>query len=111
MEKNVCPMCEMDDVLQSPTRWECATCGHEWERAPEAEGPSGPRIVKDANGNALANGDIVTLIKDLPLKGGSQTLKCGTKSKAIRLVDGDHEITCKMDAITVFLKACFVKKA
>ena len=113
MEKTVCPMCEMDDVLESPTRWECATCGHEWERAPaaEAESSSGPRVVKDANGNALANGDIVALIKDLPLKGASQTLKSGTKSKPIRLVDGDHEITCKMDGITVFLKACFVKKA
>lgn len=53
----------------------------------------------------------MTLIKDLPLKGSSQTLKCGTKSKPIRLVDGDHEITCKMDGTTVFLKACFVKKA
>ncbi|MFI5362571.1 MAG: zinc ribbon domain-containing protein YjdM [Elusimicrobiota bacterium] len=111
MEKTVCPMCEMDDVLESPTRWECATCGHEWERAPQAETPSEARVVKDANGNALANGDSVTLIKDLPLKGASQTLKAGTKSKAIRLVDGDHEITCKMDGITVFLKACFVKKA
>ena len=111
MDKTVCPMCEMDDILESPTRWECATCGHEWERAPEAETPSGPRVVKDANGNALADGDIVILIKDLPLKGASQTLKSGTKSKAIRLVDGDHEITCKMDGISVFLKACFVKKS
>ena len=108
MKKTVCPMCELDDILESPTRWECATCGHEWERAAEA---AAPRVVKDANGNALADGDFVTLIKDLPLKGASQTLKSGTKSKAIRLVDGDHEITCKMDGITVFLKACFVKKA
>jgi protein PhnA len=111
MEKIACPMCEMDDVLESPTRWECATCGHEWERAPEAAAPPGPRVVKDANGNALADGDVVILIKDLPLKGASRTLKSGTKSKAIRLVDGDHEITCKMEGITVFLKACFVKKA
>lgn len=111
MEKKVCPQCEMDDILESPTRWECATCGHEWERAPEAESAPGPRVVKDANGNALADGDVVLLIKDLPLKGSSQTLKSGTKSKPIRLVDGDHEITCKMDGTTVFLKACFVKKA
>jgi len=109
-DKPVCPMCEMDDVLESPARWECKTCGHEWERAPEAEA-SGPRVVKDANGNALADGDVVMLIKDLPLKGASQTLKSGTKSKAIRLVDGDHEISCKMDGVSVFLKACFVKKA
>ena len=111
MTKPVCPMCEMDDILEAPTRWECATCGHEWERAPEADAPSGPRVVKDAHGNVLADGDVVTLIKDLPLKGASLTLKVGAKSKPIRLVDGDHEITCKMDGITVFLKACFVKKA
>ena len=101
----------MDDILESPTRWECATCGHEWERAPEVETSPGPRVVKDANGNVLADGDIVALIKDLPLKGSSLTLKIGAKSKPIRLVEGDHEITCKMDGITVFLKACFVKKA
>lgn len=111
MEKTVCPVCEMDDVLESPTRWECATCGHEWERAPEAEVASDPRVVMDANGNVLANGDVVILIKDLPLKGASRTLKSGSKSKAIRLVNGDHEITCKMDGVVVFLKACFVKKA
>ena len=111
MEKTLCPMCEMDDILESPARWECATCGHEWERASAAETSSGPREVKDANGNTLADGDVVTLIKDLPLKGSSQTLKVGTKSKPIRLVEGDHEITCKMEGLTVFLKACFVKKA
>lgn len=111
MEKPVCPMCEMDDILESPARWECATCGHEWERAPAAEAPPGPRAVKDAHGNPLADGDTVTLIKDLPLKGSTQTLKVGTKSKPIRLVEGDHEITCKMEGLTVFLKACFVKKA
>jgi protein PhnA len=111
MNKTVCPMCEMDDILEAPTRWECATCGHEWERAPKAETPSDARVVKDAHGNVLADGDVVTLIKDLPLKGASVTLKVGSKSKPIRLVEGDHEITCKMDGITVFLKACFVKKA
>ena len=111
MGKTVCPMCEMDDVLEASAHWECATCGHEWERASEAETAAGPRVVKDANGNALADGDVVTLIKDLPLKGSTQTLKVGAKSKPIRLVQGDHEITCKMDGITVFLKACFVKKA
>lgn len=110
-EKLVCPMCAMDDILESPLRWECATCGHEWGRAPEAEISSGPRVVKDANGNVLADGDTVTLVKDLPLKGSSQTLKVGTKSKPIRLVEGDHEITCKMEGTTVYLKACFVKKA
>ena len=111
MNKPVCPMCEMNDVLEFPERWECATCGHEWGRTPEAEAPAGPRVVKDAHGNVLADGDVVMLIKDLPLKGSSQVLKGGTKSKAIRLVEGDHEISCKMDGISIGLKACFVKKA
>ncbi len=104
-------MCEMTEVLEHPDRWECVTCGHEWAREPETETADGPRVVKDAHGNALADGDCVVLIKDLKLGGGNQVLKGGTKSKPIRLVDGDHEISCKMDGIAVGLKACFVKKA
>jgi protein PhnA len=105
-------MCEMTDVLEFPDHWECVTCGHEWERVAEPEAPAGPRVVKDAHGNVLADGDVVMLIKDLPLKGSSQVLKGGTKSKPIRLVDdGDHEISCKMEGMAIGLKACFVKKA
>lgn len=104
-------MCEMTDILDHADRYECVTCGHEWERAPEPEAPDAPRVVKDAHGQVLVEGDCVTLIKDLPLKGSSQVLKGGTKSKPIRLVDGDHEISCKMDGISIGLKACFVKKA
>lgn len=103
-------MCEMNDVLDHRDRWECVTCGHEWEREPAPETSAGPRVVKDAHGNILADGDVITLIKDLK-QGGSQVLKVGTKSKPIRLVEGDHEIDCKMDGIAVGLKACFVKKA
>jgi protein PhnA len=66
--------------------------------------------VKDAHGNILADGDCVVLIKDLKL-GGSSVLKGGSKSRPIRLVDGDHEIDCKVDGVGVRLKACFVKKA
>jgi len=98
----------MTDVLEHPERWECVTCGHEWERAPE---PEAARVVKDAHGNVLADGDSVTLIKDLPLKGSSQSIKGGTKAKSIRLVDGDHEISCKIDGMSIFLKAQYVKKA
>ena len=107
-----CPMCEMQEVLAFPDKWECVTCGHEWARETEAktEAPAGPRVVKDAHGNILADGDCVILIKDLKL-GGSQVLKGGSKSKPIRLGDGDHEISCKVDNIAVGLKACFVKKA
>jgi protein PhnA len=103
-------MCEMTDVLEHAGRYECVTCGHEWDRAAATETDDGPRVVKDAHGNVLADGDCVVLIKDLKL-GGSQVLKGGSKSKAIRLVDGDHEISCKVDGIAVGLKACFVKKA
>ena len=111
MSKPACPMCEMNEVLEFPEKWECVTCGHEWARTPEPDAPAGPRVVKDAHGNVLADGDCVILIKDLKLGGGSQVLKGGTKSKPIRLVDEDHEISCKMDGIAVGLKACFVKKA
>lgn len=103
-------MCETTDLLASPNQWECLTCGHEWERRPAAEEPTAARVVKDAHGNVLADGDCVILIKDLKL-GGSQVLKGGSKSKPIRLVDGDHEISCKVDNIAVGLKACFVRKA
>ena len=100
-------MCTMTDVLDHPDRWECVTCGHEWEREPQ---PTAARVIKDAHGTLLADGDVVVLIKDLKLKGSSQVLKGGTKSKAIRLVEGDHEISCKMEGMAIGLKACFVKK-
>ncbi len=98
----------LDDVLSHPDKWECATCGHEWAKdaAPEAT-----PVVKDAHGNVLAEGDTVVLIKDLKLRGSSGVLKGGTKVKNIRLVDGDHEIDCRIDGSPMALKACFVKKA
>lgn len=108
MSKPACPMCEMTEVLEHPDRWECLTCGHEWQR--EADLASA-RVVKDAHGTVLADGDSVTLIKDLKLKGSSQVIKGGTKVKGIRLVDGDHEIACKIEGAAMGLKACFVKKA
>ncbi len=104
----VCPACTLHDVIGHRDHWECTTCGHEWskEAAPEVA-----RIVKDANGTPLAEGDTVALIKDLKLGGGSQVLKAGTTAKNIQLVDGNHEIACKIDGSPVALKACFVKKA
>ena len=102
-----CPMCEMNEILRFEEHLECVTCGHEW---PLEEAPHEERVVKDAYGNVLADGDIVAMIKDLKLQGSSQVLKSGTKSKPIRLVDGDHEISCKMDGIAFGLKAQFVKK-
>jgi protein PhnA len=110
MSDVTCPMCEMTEVATHADHYECLTCGHEWPLAAEAEEAAGDRVVKDAYGHVLENGDIVAMIKDLKLKGSSQTLKIGTKSNAIRLVDGDHEISCKMDGLAIGLKACFVKK-
>lgn len=109
MSQPACPMCEMTDVLTHPDRFECMTCGHEWS-AEVADEPEAERVVKDAYGAVLADGDIVAMIKDLKLKGSSEVLKVGTKSKPIRLVEGDHEISCKMDGMALALKACFVKK-
>jgi protein PhnA len=98
----------MTELLDLTDRWECVTCGHEWAQGDEA---AAARVVKDAHGTVLADGDTVILIKDLKLKGSSQVLKGGTKAKGIRLVDGDHEISCKIEGSSMGLKACFVKKA
>jgi len=100
----------MTDVLRHADHYECETCGHEWPLEEVADAPVGERVVKDAYGNVLADGDIVAMIKDLKLKGSSEVLKVGTKSKPICLVEGDHEILCKMDGLAIGLKACFVKK-
>ena len=113
MSHPACPECTLDEVLEHADKWECVTCAFEWPKTPEADIPDaaqGPRIVKDAYGTVLADGDCVTLIKYLKL-GGTSVLKGGSKTKPIRLGEGDHEITCKMDGISVGLKACFVKKA
>ncbi len=89
----------------------CAQCGHEWPINDPIQEDEAGLIVKDANGNLLADGDTVTLIKDLKVKGSSTTLKVGTKIKGIRLVSGDHEVDCKTEAGNMLLKACFLKKA
>lgn len=108
-DANTCPMCEMSDILTHAENYECVTCGHEWQK--EEVAASGERVVKDANGTVLADGDSIVLIKDLKLKGGGGVLKGGSKAKGIRLVDGDHEISCKIDGVAVGLKACYVRKA
>lgn len=108
MTNPACPVCTLQDVLPHPDHWECVVCGHEW---PRESAPEAARIVKDAHGNILSDGDSVVLIKDLKLRGGSGVLKGGTKVRGIRLVDGDHEIDCRIDGSPMALKACFVKKA
>ena len=101
----------MQNTYPDGENYVCADCGHEWPMAaaPDAD-DSDHAIVKDSNGNVLADGDAVVLIKDLKVKGSSTVLKMGTKVKSIRLVGGDHEVDCKMDAGSFMLKACFLKK-
>lgn len=89
----------------------CPECAHEWPQL-AAETADQTRVVKDAYGNVLADGDSVTLIKDLKVKGSSSVLKVGTKVKSIRLVEGDHDIDCRIDGFGAMqLKSEFVKKA
>ena len=106
-----CPQCTLENTYPDGDNYVCADCGFEWPMAVVADEEDGPRIVKDANGNVLSDGDSVVLIKDLKLKGSSSTIKVGTKIKSIRIVDGDHELDCKSDFGSIMLKACFVKKA
>jgi len=90
----------------------CPECAHEWNGETVAENAEPQAVVRDANGNELKDGDTVTVIKDLKVKGSSAVVKIGTKVKAIRLVDGDHNIDCKIDGLGAMkLKSEFVKKA
>lgn len=101
----------MENTYPDGDNYVCADCGHEWPMVATADiDDSDTAVVKDSNGNVLADGDAVVLIKDLKVKGSSTTLKMGTKVKSIRLVGGDHEVDCKMDAGSFMLKACFLKK-
>ncbi len=105
-----CPACQEDMTYPYGSNYVCAQCGHEWPIANATAEEEEGLIVKDANGNLLADGDTVTLIKDLKVKGSSTTLKVGTKIKGIRLVSGDHEVDCKTEAGNMLIKACFLKK-
>lgn len=106
-----CPQCAMENTYPDGTNYICADCGFEWPiTAGTATDDESEAVVRDANGNVLQNGDAVVLIKDLKVKGSSITLKVGTKVKSIRLVGGDHEVDCKMDAGNFMLKACFLRK-
>jgi protein PhnA len=104
-----CPECNSEYTYEDGTNFVCPECGHEWNL--EAENNDDQKIIKDANGNILNDGDSVTVIKDLKVKGSSSVLKVGTKVKNIRLVDGDHNIDCKIDGFgAMSLKSEFVKK-
>lgn len=107
-----CPHCH--SVLSYPDgdNLVCPECAHEWSASAPAQSAEQARVYKDAFGNVLVNGDAVTVIKDLKVKGSSNVLKVGTKVRNIRLVDDDHDIDCRIDGIGAMkLKSEFVKKA
>lgn len=111
-----CPQCEADFTYLDGPLFVCPSCGHEWttsaSQAPANVDAPEDTAVRDANGNVLQTGDSVIVIKDLKVKGSSLVVKGGTKVKNIRLVDGDHDIDCKIDGIgAMSLKSEFVKKA
>lgn len=106
-----CPKCKSEYTYEDGTLLVCPECSHEWMLNHEIEDDGDKRVIKDANGNVLTDGDTVTVIKDLKVKGSSSVLKQGTKVKSIRLIDGDHDIDCKIDGFGAMkLKSEFVKK-
>ena len=106
-----CPKCESSFTYLDRDLYTCPECAHESSRA-DAQAPADAKLVKDANGTVLENGDNVTVIKDLKLKGSSQVVKVGTKVRNIRLGEGDHNIDCKVDGIgQMGLKSEFVRKS
>jgi protein PhnA len=106
-----CPKCNSEYTYEDGSLFVCPECGHEWALGAETETSEETKVIKDANGNILNDGDTITVIKDLKVKGSSSVLKMGTRVKNIRLVDGDHDIDCKIDGFGAMkLKSEFVKK-
>lgn len=107
-----CPKCSSEFAYEDGSMYVCPECAHEWSNEAPAEAADEKRVVKDAFGTVLNDGDSVTVIKDLKVKGSSSVVKVGTKVKNIRLTEGDHDIDCKIDGIgAMSLKSEFVKKA
>lgn len=107
-----CPKCGSEFTYDDGNMFVCPECAHEWSKDVKSETSDDVRVIKDAHGNLLQDGDTVTVIKDLKVKGTSLVVKVGTKVKNIRLVDGDHNIDCKVDGVgEMKLKSEFVKKA
>ena len=107
-----CPQCSSEYTYEDGSLYVCPECAHEWSKDAAPEGTEEEPIIRDAYGNALNDGDSVTVIKDLKVKGSSSVVKVGTKVKNIRLAEGDHGIDCKIDGIgSMSLKSEFLKKA
>lgn len=120
MENLPCPKCQSNYSYQVGNLWTCPECSHEWTEfqndsgKPESSGGSNDTVIHDSVGNVLTDGDAVTVIKDLKIKGSSTVVKVGTKVKSIRLVDSNdgHNIACKVEGIgPINLKSEFVKKS
>jgi protein PhnA len=108
----LCPKCGSEYTYEDGNLYICPECAHEWDKGAAAEAAEQGRVVRDSNGNVLNDGDTVTVIKDLKVKGSSSVVKVGTKVKNIRIIDGDHDIDCKIDGFGAMqLKSEFVKKA
>jgi protein PhnA len=106
-----CPQCGSEYTYENGDLLVCPECAHEWPAVAAPAAGDDARIIKDANGTVLQDGDTITVIKDLKVKGTSLVVKVGTKVKNIRLVDGDHDIDCKIDGIGAMkLKSEFVRK-
>ena len=106
-----CPECGSGLTYDDGAQFVCPECGHEWSKTASADTGEQKKEVRDSVGNVLADGDSVTVIKDLKVKGSSSVVKVGTKVKGIRLVEGDHDIDCRIDGIGAMkLKSEFVKK-
>lgn len=106
-----CPKCHSEYAYEMDGLLICPDCGHEWSTDADSKATEDDKVVKDSNGNVLNDGDTVTVIKDLKVKGSSSVLKMGTRVKNIRLVEGDHDIDCKIDGFGAMkLKSEFVKK-
>ncbi|MCM3719547.1 zinc ribbon domain-containing protein YjdM [Fictibacillus phosphorivorans] len=106
-----CPKCHSEYTYEDGSFLVCPECAHEWSPENESENHDDKKVIRDSNGNELQDGDTVTVIKDLKVKGTSSVIKIGTKVKGIRLVDGDHDIDCKIDGFGAMkLKSEFVKK-
>ena len=106
-----CPKCSSEYTYENGHLYVCPECGYEWSATDGAEAAPEVLEVRDANGNLLSDGDTVSVIKDLKVKGSSSVLKMGTKVKNIRLVEGDHNIDCKIEGFGAMnLKSEFVKK-
>jgi protein PhnA len=107
-----CPQCASAYTYEDGANLVCPECGHEWSASAATEAEPAAKVWKDAHGNVLQDGDTVTLVKDLKIKGSSAVIKVGTKVKNIRLIEGDHDIDCKVDGFgPMQLKSEFIKKA